>query len=421
MQARAGPAPPRAPFPAPAAPAIMLPMTSSSGPHSGSSPRGQVWAHVGQPFAETAYDVVVVGAGRMGAFCARELRRLAPALRLLLVEEGGLPNEEGATLLAPGVWSAHDAPPGREAEAAWTRAQLAGPLGDVQFQAAPLVRLTAQPTPGSRPTAEALAAHPEALALLDPAALPWAQVDPAAATFRPGAAALNAAQEAVRLGADLLLNTRACPGGGGEVTLERLSVTNTHEVVVHERRVVRAAQVVIAAGAAGAALAEHGLGVHTAHGRAYRQSPRLEEPSTEASPTLRAGGLTLRPQAGGWTLAPAIWHRDPQGYVPGGGALTGVPTGLRRETLEDLVALMDAVPALAGGGLGLGRSLSDVPGAWLALPHGRPDAPPLWQRLDETHTLLLGGPLADVLGLGVAYGLAAALAGVPERPWAPAG
>ena len=41
--------------------------------------------------------------------------------------------------------------------------------------------------------------------------------------------------------------------------------------------------------------------------------------------------------------------------------------------------------------------------------------------LDETHTLLLGGPLADVLGLGVAHGLAAALAGVPERPWAPAG
>ena len=399
----------------------MLAMTAPSGSPPGSPRRGQVWAHVGQPFTETDYDVVVVGAGRMGAFCARELRRLAPALRLLLVEEGGLPNEEGATLLAPGVWTAHDVPPGREAEAAWTRAQLAGGMGDVQFRAAPLVSLGAGTSPEARPTGEALAAHPEALALLDPAALPWARVDPGAATFRPGAVALNAAQEAVRLGADLLLNTRACPGPGGGLTLERLSVTNTHEIVVHERRTVQAAQIVLAAGAAGPALAEHALGVHTAHGRAYRQLPRLEAPSTEASPTLRAGGLTLRPQAGGWTLVPAIWHRDPQGYVPGGGALTGVPTGLRRETLEDLVALMDAVPALAGEGLGLGRSLSDMPGAWLALPHGRPDTPPLWQRLDSTHTLLLGGPLADVLGLSTAHALAAELAGEAGRPWTTAG
>ncbi|MFC5849067.1 FAD-dependent oxidoreductase [Deinococcus petrolearius] len=397
-------------------------MTAPSGSLRGASPRGRVWAHVGQPFTETAYDVVVVGAGRMGAFAARELRRLAPALRLLLVEEGGLPNEEGATLLAPGVWTARDAPPGREAEAAWTRAQLAATLGDVQFRAAPLAELGAgaDPHPDARPTGEALADWPEALALLDPVDLPWARVDAGAATFRPGAVALNAAQEAVRLGADLLLNTRACPGEGGRMTLERLSVTNTHEVVVHERRAVQAAQVLLAAGAAGPALAEHALGVHTAHGRAYRQAPRLERPSGADSPTLRAGGLTLRPQAGGWTLVPAIWHRDPQGYVPAGGLLTGVLTGLRRETLEDLVALMDAVPALAGGGLGLGRSLSDVPGAWLALPGGRPDAPPLWQRLDDTHTLLLGGPLADVLGLSVAHDLAATLAGTEGRPWAPA-
>jgi glycine/D-amino acid oxidase-like deaminating enzyme len=399
---------------------IMLCMTVPSGSPPGSPRRGQVWAHVGQPFAETAYDVVVVGAGRMGAFCARELRRLAPALRLLLVEEGGLPNEEGATLLAPGVWTTHDVPAGREAEAAWTRAQLAGSLGDVQFRAAPLAELSADPCLDARPTAEALADFPEALALLDPSALPWARLDPGAATFRPGAVALNAAQEAVRLGADLLLNTRACPGPGGSLTLERLSVTNLHEVVVHERRAVQAAQIVLAVGAVGAALAEHGLGVHTAHGRAYRQAPRLEQPAGEAAPTLRVGGLTLRPQAGGWTLVPAIWHRDPQGYVPVGGLLTGVPTGLRRETLEDLVALMDAVPALAGEGLGLGRSLSDVPGAWLALPHGRPDTPPLCQRLDGAYTLLLGGPLADVLGLSAAHELAAELAGVQDRPWAQA-
>ncbi|WP_103130340.1 FAD-dependent oxidoreductase [Deinococcus aerius] len=385
----------------------MSPMTAGA---------GRVWAHVGQAFAEKSYDVVIVGAGRMGAACAFFLRRLAPSLRLLIVERGGLPNEEGATILAPGVWTRLDVPPGREAEAAWVRRTLEEDFGDVQFAARPLLSLHPEEVEGSVPTTDTLTRFPEAANLLDPQALPFAGLDESAATYRPGAVALACGQGAVRAGADLLLNTHAHPTPGG-LCLDRLTVTNTHEIVTHETHEVRAGVVVVATGADGPHAAEHDLGVHTSHGRAYRQTPRLNTPSTDSTPILRAGGLTVRPQHGGFTLIPPIHHRDPHGYVPTGGRLTGVPVGVRRETLEDLIRLMDALPLLGTEALEVGHSLADVPGAWLALPNGRADAPPVHERLTAGAHLLLGGPLADTLGLAVAYDLAAEIAGVRERPW----
>ncbi|MEF2280357.1 FAD-dependent oxidoreductase [Deinococcus sp. YIM 134068] len=377
---------------------------------------GRVWAHVGQTFVEREYDVVILGAGRMGAACALFLRRLAPGLRLLLAERGGLPNEEGATILAPGVWTGLDVPPGREREAVWDRSQLERELNDVQFQPRSLLDFYAAEGEGRVPTADLLAHFPDLADVVDPHALPFARVDEDAATYRPGSVALACGQGAVRAGADLLLNTHAAliPGG---VCLERLTVTNTHEVVTHETHEVRAGVVIVALGAEGPHAAEHDLGAHTGHGRAYRQSPRLNVPTTDATPTLRAGGLTLRPQNGGFTLVPPIHHRDPHGYVPVGGRLTGVPVGVRRETLEDLIGLMDALPALATGALEVGRSLADVPGAWVALPGGRADTPPTHEEVAPGVHLLLGGPLADTLGMAVAYDLAARVAGVEGRPW----
>lgn len=382
---------------------------------------GQVWAHVGQPFTPRPYDVVVLGAGRMGSAFAFYLRQLAPHLSLLLLEEGGLPNEDGATLLAPGVWTAWGVPGDRLAQARWTREQLETAFGNISFQTRPLIELFAQAGEDRVSSADALAPHPDALAMVDVSALPFARVDAGAATYRPGALALAAAQSAVKAGADLMLNARAhaVPDNeaGGSVVIERLSVTNTHQIVVHETHRLRAGTLVLALGADGPHAAEHDLGVHTTHARAYRQTPRLNVPSTDDMPTLRAAGLTLRPQNGGFTLIPAVHHRDPHGYVPTGGHLTGVPTGLRRETLEDLVALMDALPPLGTEALGLGRSISDIPGAWLALPGGRADGLPLHQTLSGGVHLLLGGPHADTLGLAVAHDLAAAVAGVEERPW----
>lgn len=374
---------------------------------------GRVWAHVGQAFTPQEYDLIVVGAGRMGASCAFYLRLLAPALKLLLVEEGGLPNEEGGTILAPGVWTLLDVPEPRHTEARWVKAQLAKQFGDVRFESRPLLELHAEDGAGRIPTASAL---PAENLPIDPDCLPYAGVDSEAASYRPGILALNAAQGAIRAGADLMLNARAhlIPGG---VQVERLTVTNTHQVVTHERHTLKAAQVIVAMGAAGPHAAEHDLGVHTTHARAYRQTPRLNHPSSAQTPTLRVAGLTLRPQNGGYTIIPAVHHRDPHGYAPTGGKLTGVPTGLRRETLEDLVALMDAVPALASSALELGRSLSDIPGAWLALPGGQAGGLPLHQRHTDSVHLLLGGPRADTLGLSVAYDLAAEIAGLRGRPW----
>lgn len=365
---------------------------------------GQVWAHVGQAFTESEYDLLVVGAGRMGAALALYLRQLVPEHSLLLVEEGGLPNEEGATILAPGVWTALDLTPEQREAARWTREQLAA-FGDIQFQPRPLLDLGT----GEEATEAVLAGHPKALALIDPAALPTARLDPEAATYRPGSVALKAAQSAIGAGAHLMLNARIrlVPGGA---ELERLTVTNTHQVVVHETRRVRASVTLVAAGAAGPGLVEHGLGVHTRHARAYVQYPRLECPSLDTTPVLRAGGLTLRPQTGGFTLVPPIHHRDPHGYQPGGGHLTGVPTGLRRETLEDLVERMEAVPALATGALVLGKSSADIPGAWVALPGGKVDAAPLHEEVSPGVHLLLGGPQADTLGLWTAHELARTVA-----------
>ncbi|MBB5377368.1 hypothetical protein HNQ07_002860 [Deinococcus metalli] len=374
---------------------------------------GRVWAHTGQPFEAREYDVLVLGAGRMGTLCAHALRQLAPALSVLLVEAGGLPNEDGATLLAPGVWTALDVPAPRHAEARWVRAQLETAFGDVSFQTRPLIDLHATPGAQRRPSRD-LNLDP---AMVDPAALPWATVDEQAATYRPGALALNAAQAAIRLGADLLLNTRAHLHGPGRVRLERLTVTNTHRVVVHETHHVAAQTIVVALGADGPGAAEHDLGVHTTHARAYRQSPRVNVPSQDTTPLLRAHGLTLRPQHGGYTVIPPIHHRDPAGYVPAGGRLTGVPTGLRRETLEDLVAAMESLPALGTAALETGHSASDVPGAWLALPAGDPHAPPQHEEVAPHVHLLLGGPHADTLGPATAHDLAATIAGLPDRPW----
>ncbi len=374
---------------------------------------GQVWAHTGQPFPSQDYDVAVLGAGRMGTACALFLRQLVPTRSLLLVEEGGLPNEDGATLLSPGVWTTLDVPESHWPEAHWTRTQLSADTWDISFQPRPMIDLHAT-AGGARIPSRDLTLDPE---VVDVAALPWATVDTRAATYRPGALALAAAQAAIRAGADLLLNTRAHLGGDGRVVLERLTVTNTHQIVVHETHHVRAGTIVVALGAHGSHAAEHDLGTHTAHARAYRQAPRVNWPSTDASPVLRAGGVTLRPQHGGYVLVPAIHHRDPAGYVPTGGRLTGVPTGLRRETLEDLVAALDVLPVLGTEALESGRSVSDVPGAWLALPGGTPAGLPQHEQVAPGVHLLLGGPHADTLGLSTAYDLAATIAGVAERPW----
>ncbi len=374
---------------------------------------GQVWAHVGQPFAPAHYDLLIVGAGRMGAALARFLRETAPGLSLLLAEEGGLPNEEGATILAAGVWHAQFAgeqiPEEQRARAENTRTLL----GDL-LNVCGLLEFSAGPGAGLSPVSDFWT--PELEGVVDPEVLPFARLDERAGTYSAGTLALNCANAAIRAGADLMLNVRAelCGSnseGRAQVRLHRLSVTNMHEVVIAHSVNVTADRVIVAAGAAGPHLTEVGLGVVTPHRSAYRQTPRLEVPSTPASPilkvSLQVGELLLRPRDGGYTVIPPVPHPDPWGYVPTGGRLVGVPVGLRRETLNAVLEVMDGLPALATEALVPGRSIADIPGAWVALPEG---GWPLWEQLDAAHWLLLGGERADLTGLSVARELADELA-----------
>ncbi|GAA4008295.1 FAD-dependent oxidoreductase [Deinococcus rubellus] len=372
----------------------------------------QVYAHVGQAFTPTPYDVVVLGAGRMGTLAAHFLMLRWPDLRLLLLDQGGLPNEEGATILAPGIWSGLGVPGEKRGQADFTRRLITGELSgaegglglsgpnDAPTLPRGLVELLPEAAAGSVAVSTLGNLPP---GLFDPVLLPYARLHPDALTFSPASLTTRAAQSAVRAGADLMLNVEARPTPTG-VELRRLSVTNTHRIVVHETHQLEASQVIVAAGAGGPALAENTLGTVTHHARAYRQGPRLNLPTSDATPIIRAAGLTLRPHAGGFTVIPPIHHRDPHGYLPTGGRLSGVPVGLRRETLEDVLSALDALPALGTEALELGRSVSDVPGTWLALPEG---GWPCYQLLSERHWLLLGGERADAVGAGVARELAA--------------
>lgn len=390
-----------------------------------STPRaaGKVYAHVGQPFTPTPYDLVVVGAGRMGSLLAHFALWARPELRVLLLDQGGLPNEEGASILAPGLWTALDVPATWHTEAELTRALVLGELPpaegglsaagphDTPTRVRGLLELLSENGEGGQPIGEGVEEWAADLApLADLAAFAACRLDRRALTYSVAALTTRATQSAIRQGADLMLNTRAVPTAQG-VTLERLTVTNTHQIVVHETLPLSAAQVVIAAGAAGSQLAEQHLGTVTHHAQAYQQYPRLNVPSSDQSPVVRAQfaatTLTLRPFAGGYTVLTPIHHRAPHGYQPTGGRLSGVPVGLRRETIQDLLLGMEAMPALATEALEVGRSLSDMAGAWLALPAG---GWPLWEALTGKHWLLLGGSKADLVGAGVARRAALALA-----------
>ncbi len=392
---------------------------------------GQVFAHAAQPLTRQAYDVVVVGAGRLGLACAFHLRERLPSARVLVVERGGIPHEEGATLNAPGVWHRADLPDAWRARAAWVRRLWADPGAvtgterphDPAFVASGWLRLGAAlgaPPEGVQAVATAdlpgllpARAAAQLADLLDLGALPEAWLDPQGGYGSASTLALSYGYGAVWLGADLLLNSEAHLTDVG-VRVERLTVTRTHEVVVAETLEVRAPTVVVAAGSEGPGLLEEGLGVVLPHRRAWVQFPRLHVPLAPDLPVVWAAGVGLRPRDGGFQVVTPDLGPDPQGYAPRGGRVAGVPVGARRELLDVLMGALPVWPALAAEGLNLGRSAADLPGAWEARPAG---GWPTWQQVAEGRYLLLGGPESDRVGPAVALDLAATLAGTPERPW----
>ena len=231
----------------------------------------------------------------------------------------------------------------------------------------------------------------------------YARFDPDALTYSAASLTTRAAQSAVRAGADLMLNVEARPTPSG-VELRRLSVTNTHKIVVHETHRLEARQVVVAAGAEGPSLAEQSLGTVTHHAQGLPAVAEAEPADHRRDPDHPGGGADAAPARRGPDPHPK--HSPPRpARLPAhrraaerraGGICAAKPwrTCSRRWT---------PCPPWRHEALELGRSVGDVPGAWLALPEG---GWPCYQPLSERHWLLLGGERADVVGAGVARELA---------------
>ncbi len=398
---------------------------------------GKVVNRAGLELPHTHYDIVIVGGGLLGLACAFYLRRLTPERKLLIVEADGIPSEEGATFVSPAV--AHRAFEGEaRRRAAWALsvlARLAEETGvarphDVPFRNVGWAR--SLPEPVAVAGLETLPINTFLEKLAQESQTDLAELvnfeetnhvlyDPKGGYGSAEAAALHFGHGAVGRGADLLLNARASITGPNTIKLERLEFARDMQRKVVRTEVIEADTLLIAAGAWSAALIEDGLGEVLPVGRVYMQYPRVEadkrlvlEAGRVMMPVSEHQGFTLRPQGEGLLVVPPTLPPDPAGYVPTGGNLMGVRTGLRRELLDALLAHADDLPLLEWDTLNLGKTVSKVRGAWEVLTEsGYPE----WRRVGETAYVLLGGRDGFTLGLAAAYDLAATLAGVGARPW----
>ncbi len=369
------------------------------------------------PAPRAGYDVVVVGAGLLGVAFARLLRRWAPRLSLLLVEQGGLPNEGGATVTCPGLGPPL-APDASGAEGvAWVRSWLGEELtGAARFREGWL-ELAGDPAgaPGAAPLEELLAGD----------ALVWTSETLGIARTYPAwrrsggylpveAATLALARSAVREGVDLALNARARPSDARRLVVERLAFDRRMRLGVHARQTVEAGAVVVAAGADGAALAEAGLDRPVRLPAVYRQFPRLRGgPTSPTSPVIAVAGWALRPAPHGAVLVAPPGPADPDGHVPVGGRLLGVPVGLRRELVDRLLDEPALAPLLASGKLELGKSVRSVRGARFSAPN---DGEAVARSLGSGWWLLAGGDRGTLADVSAGARLAADVAGV-RPPW----
>ena len=237
---------------------------------------------------------------------------------------------------------------------------------------------------------------------------------------RAEAAALAFGREAVRLGADLVLNTRARVIGSGELVLERLEIDRRGVLSVARRDRLQVGAVVVAAGSSGAALLEDALARPVLLPSAVRQYPRVlrRAPTLPglAAPAIELEGWVLRPAPAGWLLVPPVLPPDPAGYEPPAGRLMGVTVGVRRELLELLLSTPVLEPLLASGRLDLGKAPRNVRSARQSVPaDGRAVA---WRPGPEPWWLLAGGERGVDADVAAAARVASEVADLPP-PWSP--
>jgi glycine/D-amino acid oxidase-like deaminating enzyme len=398
---------------------------------------GHVLNRADQDLPREHYDTVVIGGGLLGLAAAFYLRKFAPSRSVLLVEQGGIPSEEGETHFSPAIhhhffrdeemrrrarwWSGVLNHPERESGVSIAMKNAFAPVGYVTTDAAAIEMATTE-ADGLRiaPAADYGGTMVERFFAFAPETT--LALDPAGGCGNAEALALHFGFGAVALGADLCLNARAAFDRTGDVRLDRLTINNQMQIEIARQSRVRAGTLIIATGAATGPLIEHQLGELTPFRRYFAQFPRLDfDPEfklradgTLDLPVVSAGDLTIRPHLNGAIVVPAPLPPDPDGYTPQGGRLMGVNVGLRKELLTRFVDRMAAIPALALPSFNLGKASRNLRGAWEALtPAGSPE----FQRVADLDVYaLVGGPLGFSLGPATALELAAHLTGVPV-PW----
>lgn len=321
-------------------------------------------------------DVVIVGAGVLGLAVAHTLLQHQPELRVLIIEQDGVPSEQGSTYLSPGIMYR----PENAADASryeqtlntiktlpqQSNTRLLSPCGYIRFQS--------HETPQSTPATTAISTYPDAEqqrihTLLNTSNYPHAYHDPAGGYVHAEALALRYGRASVHQGATLMLNSRVI--NLNPLTIERLEFDRMMQRVVIATERVTCEQLVLAAGVNNSALLEESYGFLDGMKRSYRQFLRIEtdahlhvHANKLSMPVLELAGVVLRAQGEGVLVSMPLLPADPEGYVPQGGKLLGVPVGVRREYLEYLLQYEHALPFVAWSSLNLGKTLNNVRSGW---------------------------------------------------------
>lgn len=381
---------------------------------------------------QSHYDTIILGAGLLGLAAAFYIKRFQPNKTVLIIEQEGVPSEAGASHVSPAIIPSSHKDKDIQSKLTWTlqtfqsieqETNVTRPNKNV-LQQTGILELFKEPSETNQRLTELSLGKPlQALLaeMINTNSFSYANWQSKAAYANAEAIASYYAYGAIKLGADLMLNTRVSALTEQGFKLERLEFDRfMQRVVVSEDR-VSAKKVVLALGAKTTGFVEDALGELLPYKHVYKQYPRIEfdarlplKDGRVDMPILQAADFYFRPQGEGLLVVPVSLAADPKDYVPVEGKMMGVQVGVRRELLEQFIDHADDLPVLAWESLNLGKTLAKVRGTWEVISaSGLPE----WRSLSAEHYSLVGGDLGVALGVAEAYDLAASLAGIKERPW----